>query len=126
MCCGVITAAAQRLTNFQTQFQLLGRQALLPGAGRTLVSDRLRVGDRELSRGDAVACGGQLGIVSACYQDGSDVGVLVESAEVRRWLAPHSAVVVCTGGVVSRLASQVVCCRAWKPLLDDELLVIVC
>ena len=98
----------------------------MPGGGGTSVADRLVDSGRMLSRGDAVACGGEVGFVSACFQDGPDFGVLIETAVVRRWLAPHSAVVACTGGIVSRFASEVVCCRAWKHLADDELLIVVC
>jgi hypothetical protein len=122
---GVVNVSAARAKEFRLECSLLGRSCPLPACPRVTVADRLAVGDLEISRGDAVACGGELHLVVACFQDGQDLGVLVEGTTVRRWLGEHSAVVVTTGRLSSRFASQVALCIAWKDLGGGELLVVV-
>ena len=122
---GVTNVSAQRATEFKLDCCLLGRCAPLPGCLNVIVADRLSVGDSEISRGDVVACGGELLLVTACFQEGATLGVLREASVIRRWLAPNSAVIASSGRLLSRFASQVVLCVAWKDVGGGELLVVL-
>ena len=121
---GVANVCMQRVAEMQSGDQLLGRRSDLPGCHGVAVADRLVSGDLEISRHDVVSCGGDLGVVHACYQAGESIGMLVETTMVRRRLAQHSVVVARTGALATWVASRVVLCTAWQELDGAELLVV--
>lgn len=121
---GVINVSMRRAAELTFESTLLGRRAPLPDVAGVVVADKLSAGDFEVSRGDIVACHGDLGIVVACYSEGRELGVIVESMQIARWVAQHSAIVARTGQMRSWPAGQVVLCTAWKKHGDAEFLVV--
>ena len=78
----------------------------------------------EIAVGDVLAFDGRIGIATALYRDGDEVGAIVEVLAVSRWVAQHSAVVRRTGGLEAWAAAGLVCCIGWKPVGDREMLVV--
>ncbi len=125
MLSGVIAVSMQRVADLQLRDSLVGRQAELPGYPGVRVADRIAFRDLEVARGDMVACGGELGVVSAGFleHDGS-IGVIVERCTVVRHLSAHSMIATPTGRMQAWAADSLALCIAWKPLDGSELLVI--
>lgn len=123
---GVLNVSVRRAAEMVLGPRLLGRKAPLEKCSGVVVADRLSTGELEISRGDVVACSGELGVVVACYEegDGDAFGVLVDVAVIRRWLAPHSAVVCFSDRLTAWPIGQLVLCLAWKPIAGRDLLVV--
>ncbi len=121
---GVINVAMRRAADTRGDASLVGRKAPLPGCRSVLVADRMSHFEVEISRGDVVACRGELGIVRACFQEGGAIGVIVETSAVRRWVAAHTVVVVRSGALQAWSADRLVLCVAWKEISAGELLVV--
>ena len=109
-----------RIAEFKCQDTLLGRRAEFPGCPGVFVADRISAADVVVTRGDVVVFEGALGIVTAGFQEADGtIGIIVETADVRERLSPHTVVARPTGRMEAWVAVRIFLCLAWKPLAAD-------
>jgi len=103
---------------------LLGPTAPLPSVPGALVADRLEIWGFEISFGDVVLRGEEVGVVAGCCAQAGSFWLFVQTCEVTRRMSGHSHVVRTTTGIQVWSPMEVRLALAWHRREDGSVLVV--